>query len=133
MLRRMLAGRLGWWLPPLVWMAAIFVVSSQPNPAPEVTSRVWDKLLHAIEYGTLGLLCCRALTREGLRWETAALGGICLAAAYGASDEYHQLFVPMRDASIRDWFADVVGAAVAAVAYSGRRPKASIRQERSAV
>jgi len=30
-------------------MAVIFILSSQPNPLPELTERIWDKLLHAIE------------------------------------------------------------------------------------
>ncbi|MCJ7831586.1 MAG: VanZ family protein [Dehalococcoidia bacterium] len=36
-----------------------------------------------------------------------------LAALYAASDEYHQGFVPGRDASWADWGLDVAGAAAA--------------------
>ena len=37
---------------------------------------------------------------------------------YGASDEYHQSFVPMRDADVHDWFADTAGGSLGAIAYA---------------
>ena len=117
MSRRRLTRRLALWLPPLVYMAVIFGLSSQPNPVPEVTSRVWDKLLHGAEYAALALLFCRALAGEEVAWTMAALAAVLLTSAYGASDEYHQLFVPLRDGNVRDWVADTVGAALGAAVY----------------
>jgi VanZ family protein len=38
-------------------------------------------------------------------WLLAAV----LSSAYGATDEFHQYFVPGRDCSIFDWFADTGG------------------------
>jgi len=38
-------------------------------------------------------------------------------AAYGVSDEWHQSFVPLRDASIRDWMTDLLGGAAGAMSY----------------
>jgi VanZ family protein len=38
-----------------------------------------------------------------------------LATAYGVSDEYHQSFVPGRDASVRDVGSDFAGAALGAL------------------
>ena len=32
------------------------------------------------------------------------------ASLYAATDEIHQSFVPGRDADVRDWFADTIGA-----------------------
>lgn len=107
-------ARASLWLPPLVYMAVIFGLSSQPNPVPEVTSRVWDKLLHGVEYAGLALLFCRALTGEGMAWTVAALAAVLLTSAYSASDEYHQLFVPLRDGNVGDWIADTIGAALGA-------------------
>lgn len=114
---RRLTARLALWLPPLVYMAVIFGFSSQPNPVPDVTAHVWDKLLHSVEYAALALLFCRALTGEGLAWTIAALAAVLLTSAYGASDEYHQLFVALRDGNVRDWIADTVGAALGAALY----------------
>jgi VanZ family protein len=96
-------------------MAAIFHLSSQSQPLPEVTEHVWDKLLHTIEYGGLAALFARALIGEGVGYVYALLAAIVLTSTYGASDEYHQLFVPLRSADIQDWFADTIGAAVGAV------------------
>jgi VanZ family protein len=109
--------RAWFWLPPLVYMAAIFHFSSESQPLPAMTAHVWDKLLHFTEYAGLGLLWCRALRSERLGW-TAAIGLAALtAAAYGASDEWHQSFVPLRDSSVRDWLADMLGGALGAAAY----------------
>ena len=35
--------------------------------------------------------------------------GVAIVMVYGLSDEFHQSFVPMRDASIYDVFADIIG------------------------
>jgi hypothetical protein len=56
--------RLLLWLPPLLYMALIFYLSSQSNPLPSLTTRIWDKGLHTVEYGVLGLLVCRAALGE---------------------------------------------------------------------
>jgi VanZ family protein len=105
------------WLPPLVYMTLIFHFSSQSQPLPFVTAHVWDKALHLTEYAGLGLLLCRAFRGEGIGWTVAVALALVAASGYGASDEWHQSFVPLRDADIRDWFADTVGATVGAAVY----------------
>jgi VanZ family protein len=40
---------------------------------------------------------------------------ILTASAYGLTDEVHQAFVPLREASWQDWLADTIGATLAAV------------------
>jgi VanZ family protein len=113
------------WLPPLGYMAVIFVLSSQPNPLPAVTSRVSDKLLHFVEYGGLAALFVRALTRDGVGWRAAVLAAIVMASGYGATDEYHQAFVPNRNSDVRDWVTDTVGGAIGALAYARSRRSTS--------
>ena len=66
-------------------MAVIFYISSLQHPLPEVTARISDKVLHAIEYGVLAVLFVRALWREGVSWGDAALAAIVMASLYGAS------------------------------------------------
>jgi VanZ family protein len=105
------------WLPAVVYMMAIFYLSSQPDPLPALTTSVWDKALHTIEYAGLGVLFCRALTGEGLSLRPAAALAIVLVSGYGASDEWHQLYVPLRNSSVRDWMADTLGSAVGAACY----------------
>jgi VanZ family protein len=119
--------RLSSWLPPLVYMAVIFYISSLSHPFPEVTARVSDKVLHTIEYGVLAVLFMRALWREGVSWRDAALAAVVMTSLYGATDEYHQAFVPNRSSTISDWVADSIGAtmgASAAAAAFARRSQA---------
>ena len=117
-----LTSRVGLWLPPLIYMAVIFYLSSQSAPLPAVTAVVWDKILHLFEYGGLAALFGRALLGEGLGWPASFVVAALLAAAYGATDEYHQLFVPLRSGELRDWLVDVLGASLgAAVVFAFKR------------
>ena len=116
------------WVPPLLYMAAIFHFSSESQPLPALTAHVWDKLLHVTEYAGLGLLCCRAFRSEGLTWPAAIALAALATTVYGASDEWHQSFVPLRDSSVRDWLADLLGGTLGAVVFAGlstalRRPR----------
>jgi VanZ family protein len=110
--------RVSLWLPPVLYMLLIFYLSSQPEPLPALTERVWDKAIHFPEYLVLCALLLRALRGEGLSIARAALLGLVLTSAYGASDEFHQSFVPKRTADVFDWLADSTGAASAAVIFS---------------
>lgn len=105
------------WGPPILWMALIFHSSSQSDPAPAVTSIVWDKALHLGGYAVLALLFARALRAEGLGPLGVAIGAVLLTSLYGASDEVHQMFTPMRESDIRDWMADTIGAAIGSAAF----------------
>ena len=110
--------RVALWLPPIVYMWVIFHLSSESDPLPVLTAHVWDKLLHLTEYGGFAALVCRALLGEGLGWQAAVTGAIAAASLYGASDEWHQSFVPMRDADVHDWLADTLGGTAGAAVYS---------------
>jgi VanZ family protein len=105
--------RLAWLLPALAYAGLIFWLSHQPNPLPQLTLDLSDKLLHAVEYAGLAGLLVLGLTHVGtFGLRRAALLAVLLAATYGATDELHQAFVPHRDASALDWLADAVGAFV---------------------
>ncbi len=120
------------WLPPLGYMAAIFYVSSLPNP--QIGGEAPDYVLHALEYFLLALLLIRfflSLPQSELlniasfvpgfkkraaafsAWHTACMLGTFLAILYGVSDELHQYFVPNRHCSLADVFADTFGAFLA--------------------
>ena len=105
------------WGPVVLWAAMIFVLSSFSSlPAPP--AGFTDKHAHFATYGVLAALLVWGLTDRSparMTWATAA-AAVALAALYGASDEWHQSFVPGRDASALDLAADTVGAAIAAVA-----------------
>jgi VanZ family protein len=106
--------RLWLWVPPAMYMALIFHFSSQSEPLPELTEHVWDKLLHTVEYVGLAILWCRALSREGIGLRRAAILTVLIVSAYGASDEWHQLFVPMRSSDLYDWLTDTLAGAIGA-------------------
>jgi VanZ family protein len=95
----------------LVYAGTIFVFSSIPGEhLPSLT--VNDKLLHAIEFGCLTLLVCRALhafAPAQTRYRIAVIG-IVVAICYGIVDEAHQLLVAHRVADIADLAADGLGA-----------------------
>lgn len=107
------------WTPSLAYMAWIFYLSSESNPLPALTAVVWDKALHAIGYAALGGLLAAALAGEGWSRIRIWLYATLIASAYGASDEFHQWFVPGRDCDVHDWIADSLGALVGASACVG--------------
>jgi len=99
----------------VVYMAAIFYVSSL-HQAP-LPPGVGDKPAHATAYLGLAFVIARALAGglpPRLTWRQA-LTGFAIAVVYGASDEFHQLFVAGRDADVLDLRADAIGAAIAMV------------------
>lgn len=77
--------------------------------------------------------CARegAGSARSARWlatpAAALLAAILIASLYGASDEFHQLFVPGRLCDAADWLTDTCGAALGAsiaavvLALKGRR------------
>ena len=116
-MRVTLLRRLPAWIPPVVLMAAIFVLSAQPdlNSGLGAIDLVGRKLVHFAEYALLAFLWWRALVGRTAS-ASAALAALLIASAYAASDEYHQSFVAGRHASAVDWAIDVAGAATAIVA-----------------
>ena len=66
-----------------------------------------DKLVHAGLYGVLG--AALAYGRSASRPPPPHALVIALGMLYGATDEWHQAFVPLRSPDLGDWVADVVG------------------------
>ena len=125
------------WGPPAVYALAIFA-SSSLSAAPSPPLHLTDKHVHVLAYAGLALVLVRALS--GGRWAgvtpATALQAALMTIAYGATDEWHQSFVPGRDADVRDLVADAVGAALAvavvgAMARWGRRGRAGRRYNRA--
>jgi VanZ family protein len=108
---------LWWWGPVLAYTAGIFILSSI-STLPTLPGAGGDKWAHSIAYSGLALVMLRAVV--GGRWRTITWGQAMLAAlltaAYGATDELHQWFVPGRTADVRDLAADAAGALVAVLA-----------------
>ena len=101
--------------------ALIFWLSSGPLDAPtEIQFDGLDKLAHAGIYALLAGLVFHGLRQSGRGWTSRALFWIpvIFTALYGASDEFHQYFVPTRTSDLLDWLADVTGGLAAATALS---------------
>ena len=88
--------------------------------------RVPDWLTHGTAYLILSVLLCRGLAggMRPLRAAGAVLA-VCLATVYGVSDEFHQSFVPGRDASVGDVLKDLGGASLGAWLFRRRGARAS--------
>ncbi len=128
---------LKYWLPLGIWLALMFVGSTNIMSS-EHTSRymvpfllwlkpgmspktIWiiivvvRKCAHVTEYAIFALLLWRALrtvpllqAKPSISFAAALLG----CAAFAASDEFHQTFIKSRTPSVRDVFLDVAGALV---------------------
>ena len=150
---------LKYWLPVLIWLAVIFLGSTDMMSA-EHTSRfivpvllwlkpemspetIWfilvfvRKCAHVSEYAVLALLLWRALrTSQALHMKIPTLCGTVFlgCALVSASDEFHQSFVKSRTPSVRDVLLDVTGALfglLIAAIFADRSFKDSRRATRS--
>jgi VanZ family protein len=135
------ASRIYYWLPPLVWMGAIFLFSTDHFSvrstcgtlasilrwlAPQITAAQIEtvqlfvrKAGHFTVYAVLAALLMRAF-RSGspARWQaTWAAWTLAIVAAYALLDEYHQSFTRHRSASIYDSLIDTVGGAAMIFAW----------------
>lgn len=120
------------------WMAVIYYLSSRP-PLPLAGVRLGfitlGKLGHLGEYAILAALLALSFQEAWARLResplTAAMSAMTVATLYGASDEYHQAFVPGRTASAKDVGFDAAGAAAGILFWlvlrSFRRREASPR------
>ncbi len=99
------------WLPVILWMGVIFLLSSQTN-FPRLTPAIPDLqnvIGHLVEYAILGALLLRAL-RHTPPVRRPYLWTVLIVMLYAASDEGHQYFVPGRHCDPLDWLTDVTGA-----------------------
>ncbi len=127
-------NRLVRWVPVLVYMGVIFLLSADSTPP--APASISDKTLHVVAYAGLAVLLFRAVAGGVAARMTAHAAALTLfiTTAYGASDELHQMFVPGRSPEVYDLFADAVGGALGLIACwawgiiqlpnaSSRRPK----------
>jgi VanZ family protein len=93
------------------WTAVIgiAVLALVPGSTPLPTTG-WDKSNHALAFFTLALLGSVCWPRSAVR--------VCIAIAlYGGLIEVAQTLTPTRDGEWLDWFADMVGIALAALGH----------------
>ena len=105
------------WLATAGYMALIFFLSSKHLHLPSRLPEHFDKVVHALIYMPLAFLFFVSLRKSGFN-KYIFLISFLLAGIYGITDELHQSFVPGRDASAADAFADFFGAVIGAFAAS---------------
>jgi len=108
------------WVPVLLWMIVIFILSTASFSEAHTTARLFSssvsfairKLAHWGVYFVLGALLVRALIRpsEDVIPKGRILMAVLLAVFYAGFDEWHQSFVPSRNARTRDVLIDAIGA-----------------------
>lgn len=106
--------------PAAAYAALIFFLSSQSKFSEELPSFFGlDKIIHCVEYFIFGALLYRWMaSSKPLSTRRAALTATILAGVlYALTDEWHQSFVPGRDASLWDWLFDSFGVFAASFAY----------------
>ena len=109
-----------YWLPVILWMALIFILSSIPGKnIPDIPIPNFHKLVHLIEYSVLGALLIRALIHlaAGTGKVKLILISIAIAAAFALSDEWHQTFVPGRNGCLMDAINDIIYAMIGVYVY----------------
>ena len=92
------------WLPLLLWMGLIFIVSGTPGdeiPRFGVADFLIKKGGHAVAYAVLALLAKRATGRYDV--------ALVITFLYAISDEIHQLFVVGRYGQPLDVLIDLLG------------------------
>lgn len=111
------------YLAPLVVMAVIFGLSSQ-SQLPDVSRGhdLQNVLGHFGIYAVLGASLAVLLRSLGWRVSHAWVAAVLIATLYGITDEFHQSFVPHRNADVVDLMVDAIGAMTgAAIAISWRQ------------
>ena len=89
------------WIPSVVFMLTIFIISSQPSyrlPSLDWGDKIFKKGGHMVGYGLLALSYWYAFGWAGSKRWLAWL----LAVLYACTDEFHQSFVLGRHPSVWD-------------------------------
>ncbi len=128
-----------YWLPPLLWMAVMDVLSTDTFAAEHTGGVLWQVLhglvpqvtsehstllhllirkgAHLTEYAILAGLLLRALRAKAAatwhwRWALCAFGLVAISAGL---DEYHQTFTHYRTGAVADSVLDMAGGLLALV------------------
>jgi VanZ family protein len=160
---RLLQAPRGWlrhvgiyWLPPLLWMAVMFVLSTDTFASEHTGEVLWHvvsglaphltyeqytllhfltrKTAHLTEYAILACLLLRAF-RAGAtgvwHWRWATLSFV-LVAIHAGLDEFHQAYTQYRTGSVSDSVLDMAGGLIAlALLWLSRRKSAGLNRHGS--
>lgn len=108
-----------YWLPVAVYALFIYWVSSKPGKAIPNLFTYQSEIFHFLEYAGFALVNKRAIKgsfAEKNKFKCVLLTAI-IVLIYSISDEFHQSFVPGRDASLYDIFVDNMGSILGNLIY----------------
>jgi VanZ family protein len=105
-------------LPSVLYYALIYGLSAQPNVRIGLDIPFLDKILHTMLYTGFGF----CLSYSAARFDRKAAAPrfvvlLLLGAALGGLDEFHQSFVPGRNAEWGDAAVDVLGVLLGGLAF----------------
>lgn len=115
-------------LPPLLYMGVIFALSSIPDdasfsgPSLLLAYPNLNNFLHIPLFGGLTWLWLNYLRQTLPDSRKAEVVCIVICLLFALSDEFHQMFVPGRFASVMDVLLDIVGILGAVWWYRRRAP-----------
>ena len=116
-----------YWLPLIAWAGVIFALSHTSGDTLDSTVEetaqfipleflLSQEFAHMAQFGVLAALAYRLLASYQTLPRMWTLGGALLfAVCYGVTDEFHQMFVPGRSATLGDLALDTIGAALGLV------------------
>jgi VanZ family protein len=106
-------------LPAIAYAALIYYVSSMTHANPPSLGLSWeDKIYHCGEYALFSFFTFIALKYYSAGWvkKHVFLLAALIACLFAATDEFHQMYVPGRNATLSDMFSDWFGAIMALLA-----------------
>jgi len=113
---------IAYWVPAILYAFGIFSLSSfsrPPTPPGAQETPFFAEYAHFFEYMFFGIILYVAfssLKNVKLGYRAPALA-IITGVLYGASDEFHQTFVPGRSGTISDFLVDCLGVATAQLIF----------------
>ena len=99
------------WFPAIFWAGLVFYLSGIPNLRSGLECDfILRKIAHFVEYFVFTFLLHRALKGSfDMDARELFVHPATISFLYAISDEFHQAFVPGRNASVIDVFIDAVG------------------------
>lgn len=88
----------------------IFFMSSIPGSGLPPNLGIMSNVAHFCEFAVFGALLACGLEPKLPKAAVVVAVAVAIASLYGASDEFHQLFVPGRFTDVADWVTDTCGA-----------------------
>lgn len=106
-------------LPAIAYAALIYYISSMTDANPPSLGLSWeDKIYHCGEYALFaffGFIALKYYRAEWVKKYIFVLAAL-IACLFAATDEFHQIYVPGRSATLSDMFSDWFGAIMTLVA-----------------